>query len=94
MNYELFSCVEHYACYYHCGADNVIERYLLAENYKGQQHHKDQACAFEHIGGAEVNTAQHLLPINSINAHHSDCTAQAQQVWNRHKRMLRCVFGE
>lgn len=74
--------------------DDVIERDLLAKKSKGKQHHKYKACAFEHIGCAEFYVPEYLLPTNGIYCHNTYSTAQAENVPQRHKNMLRCVLCE
>ena len=48
---NLFFCVQDDSQHDYTGTDDVIQRDCFAKNGKCQQHHKDQACAFEHVGG-------------------------------------------
>ena len=90
----LFFCIEHDADNYYTRTNNVVESYLFSEKHPSHQHDKNEACAFEHIGSADFDVFEYLLPAYRISSHNGYCTDQAKAIGNGQELILRSILCE
>ena len=70
----------------------IVDSYLFSEKCRSQQHYENQTCAFEHIGGADFDMFEYLLPADCIGSHDTNRTCQAKAISSEHELVLRSVL--